>query len=418
MGYANDDLKRLWRIIQKKITADSRYLARMKRVYEKTYAMQERYFVSLSDVRIKRLADRALCAAFRKTVRAQIDAVGIAHMLEPIGIEIEHDIKKCLYKEIRDPKELRHALSLLLSPTAASFLAQEEMDLYAIKSLPESRQKAALKAHSKRYAWIQHSYVGPVDLSASYFAKRMKLLDISWKSLAAERKELIQRLKLSARAKRLLDIIDLTARWQDERKANILKMIGHMGRVLSELSKRTGVSVELLSYCGIRDVYSFSTLSDVSVFQKQLRERRRGVFFLMNDTGDYPISGGEYRSCVGAYESYRKKGHQQTREIHGSCAMLGVVVGRAKICKNLESIHTVKNGDILVTSMTRPEFMPALKRASGIVTDEGGVTCHAAIVARELGIPAVIGTRHATAILKDGMLVEIRAHHGLVKILE
>ncbi|EKE15490.1 MAG: hypothetical protein ACD_11C00157G0001 [uncultured bacterium] len=88
------------------------------------------------------------------------------------------------------------------------------------------------------------------------------------------------------------------------------------------------------------------------------------------------------------------------------------------VCKSVDSIDRVQVGDILVASMTRPEFMPAMKKAAAIITDEGGITCHAAIVARELGIPAVIGTKIATKILKDGMLVEVRANHGLVKIIK
>ena len=68
--------------------------------------------------------------------------------------------------------------------------------------------------------------------------------------------------------------------------------------------------------------------------------------------------------------------------------------------------------------MTRPEFLPAMKKASAIVTDEGGITSHAAIVSRELGIPCIIGTKNATEILKNGDLVEVKANHNMVVILE
>lgn len=68
--------------------------------------------------------------------------------------------------------------------------------------------------------------------------------------------------------------------------------------------------------------------------------------------------------------------------------------------------------------MTRPEFVPLMKMVSGIITDEGGVTCHAAIVSRELRIPCVIGTKIATQFLKDGDLVEVDADHGKIRVLE
>ena len=65
--------------------------------------------------------------------------------------------------------------------------------------------------------------------------------------------------------------------------------------------------------------------------------------------------------------------------------------------------------------MTRPELVPAMKKAAAIVTDEGGLTSHAAIVSRELGIPCVVGTKISTKIFKDGDLVEVNANHGSVR---
>ena len=68
--------------------------------------------------------------------------------------------------------------------------------------------------------------------------------------------------------------------------------------------------------------------------------------------------------------------------------------------------------------MTRPEYVPLMKKASGVVTDEGGITCHAAIISRELGMPCVIGTKIATRMFKTGDLVEVDANNGLVRMLE
>ncbi|OGI35302.1 MAG: hypothetical protein A2407_02495 [Candidatus Moranbacteria bacterium RIFOXYC1_FULL_44_8] len=78
----------------------------------------------------------------------------------------------------------------------------------------------------------------------------------------------------------------------------------------------------------------------------------------------------------------------------------------------------MKKGDILVTTMTTPDYIVALRKASAVVTDEGGMTCHAAIVSRELKIPGIVATKIATKVLHDGDLVEVRANHGVVKILK
>ena len=105
-------------------------------------------------------------------------------------------------------------------------------------------------------------------------------------------------------------------------------------------------------------------------------------------------------------------------EIAGIIANKGKARGKAKIIINVKKEgKKMKRGDILITSMTRPEFLPLLKFAKAVVTDEGGITSHAAIISREMGIPCIIGTKYATKILHDGDLVEVDANKGIVKIL-
>ena len=100
--------------------------------------------------------------------------------------------------------------------------------------------------------------------------------------------------------------------------------------------------------------------------------------------------------------------------IEGLAAAPGVVCGIVKVVPEIEDITKIVKGDLLVTKMTSPSWVPVMKKASGIITDEGGRTCHAAIVSRELGIPCVVGTSNATEILKDGMEVTIDGFNGKV----
>ncbi len=101
--------------------------------------------------------------------------------------------------------------------------------------------------------------------------------------------------------------------------------------------------------------------------------------------------------------------------VKGIAASPGVAVGRAKICLTLEDAkRKLQKGDILVTKMTDPDWVPYMRLASAIVTDEGGRTSHAAIVSRELGIPAVVGTGNATQVLKDGELYTVDGTKGVV----
>ena len=83
-----------------------------------------------------------------------------------------------------------------------------------------------------------------------------------------------------------------------------------------------------------------------------------------------------------------------------------------------KDLNNFKEGEILVSPMTRPEFLSVMQKALAFVTDEGGITCHAAIIAREMKKPCIISTKIATQVLKDGDLVEVDADNGVVRILE
>jgi len=97
---------------------------------------------------------------------------------------------------------------------------------------------------------------------------------------------------------------------------------------------------------------------------------------------------------------------------------LGKVSGRVKIINDISELGKIEIGDILVSIQTTPELLPAMKKASAFVTEVGGITSHAAIVARELRKPCIVGTKIATHILRDNDFVQVDANHGLVRILE
>ncbi len=100
--------------------------------------------------------------------------------------------------------------------------------------------------------------------------------------------------------------------------------------------------------------------------------------------------------------------------VKGLPASPGIGVGKAVVVKDISHLDRVKKGDVLITKMTTPDFVPAMKKAVAIVTDEGGMTSHAAIVSRELGIPCIVGTEKATSLIKDGELITVDATHGIV----
>lgn len=104
--------------------------------------------------------------------------------------------------------------------------------------------------------------------------------------------------------------------------------------------------------------------------------------------------------------------------IHGLGAAPGCRRGRVRVARSPETAGKLQPGEILVCRLTLPEWVPYLTRANAIVTDQGGRLCHAAIVAREFGIPAVVGVEGATRILCTGQLVEVDGTAGEIRVLD
>ncbi|MDV0441890.1 phosphoenolpyruvate synthase [Methanorbis furvi] len=100
--------------------------------------------------------------------------------------------------------------------------------------------------------------------------------------------------------------------------------------------------------------------------------------------------------------------------LQGYGASPGIASGPVVIVTDARDTSRVKEGDVMVSSMTNPDMVPAMRKVVGIITDEGGMTCHAAIVSRELGTPAVVGTKKATTLLKEGQIVTIDGEKGLI----
>jgi phosphoenolpyruvate synthase/pyruvate phosphate dikinase len=146
----------------------------------------------------------------------------------------------------------------------------------------------------------------------------------------------------------------------------------------------------------------------------ELRKRRKGFglrFFKdleMLDTGSANFFWHTYTQT---------HADQNSQNVRGLvvCKGAGVVKGVVKILLDPAKVETFNEGDVLLAPMTSPEYIFAMKKAAAIVTDEGGLTSHAAIVSRELGIPCIVGTKIATKIFRDGDVVEIFPELGEVR---
>ena len=132
----------------------------------------------------------------------------------------------------------------------------------------------------------------------------------------------------------------------------------------------------------------------------------------------------KYEKLIKKYSHFREVKKQSTSKdltkikvLKGIVASKGKAEGKVNVILNPEATKKFKKGEILVTTMTSPKFTIFLKSTPAIITDGGGTLCHAAIIAREMNVPCIVGTKIATKVLKDGDKVEVDAVKGIVKIL-
>lgn len=145
---------------------------------------------------------------------------------------------------------------------------------------------------------------------------------------------------------------------------------------------------------------------------RDLKKRKTCVIMTLN--GDTKVYWNEEADNI-FYEEYKKHVKINEKEIKGQMAYKGLVQGKVYIAENEEEFKNIPENCILICSMTRYNIVPYMKKVKGIVTDQGGITCHAAIISRELKVPTIVGTRKATEVFKTGDIVEVDATHGVVK---
>ncbi|MFH1257420.1 MAG: PEP-utilizing enzyme [Candidatus Micrarchaeota archaeon] len=149
-------------------------------------------------------------------------------------------------------------------------------------------------------------------------------------------------------------------------------------------------------------------------FRKRIAERYQNSALLMENGKVVLMEGEELRKYYGK-EKQVEEVFSHITEVRGTSASPGIAKGTVKVLNSINELEKVKKGDVMVAPSTVPAFVPAMEKAAAIVTNEGGLLSHAAIVSREFGIPCIVGTKIATKVFHDGDLVEVDAIKGIVR---
>ncbi len=149
---------------------------------------------------------------------------------------------------------------------------------------------------------------------------------------------------------------------------------------------------------------------------EELEQRKKVLYVHQYPPGKIEFYFGEQaQKMIDQKEFFKKEVDHTVNEVKGQVGYRGIVTGKVCIVTSRADMNKFQDGDIIVSEMTDPSYLPIMKRALAFVTDEGGMLCHAAIVARELQKPCVIGTKHATKVFHDGDMIEVNAEQGTVK---
>ena len=190
-------------------------------------------------------------------------------------------------------------------------------------------------------------------------------------------------------------------------------------KISRAIAKRNSLGVNQVENCLMSEIYSL--LNNRKIDLTEVNKRNDGFVAVKKGKKWIFYTGKRSQKII---KRVKPVIDHKISSLSGSIANTGKITGKVRVLKNASDkdelnikISEMKKRDILVTEMTRPNLISACKKASAIITDEGGINCHASIISRELDIPCVIGTKIATEILRDGDLVEIDADIGLVKII-
>ncbi|MFH0969538.1 MAG: PEP-utilizing enzyme [Patescibacteria group bacterium] len=153
--------------------------------------------------------------------------------------------------------------------------------------------------------------------------------------------------------------------------------------------------------------------------KKELSTRNNAAFVEFNSSGPAIYSRASAKKMEKKYDNaFLSRFDAMDHKLQGNSTYKGIYQGKARIVLDFQDFKKIKKDEVLVTPMTIPAYYQYIRKAGAIVTDEGAILSHAAILSREFKIPCIIGTKIATKVLKDGQLVEVDANKGVVRILK
>lgn len=423
-----NEQERVRRILVQKFTREPGFVPRIMRAWQKTWrtfnqATQYRHVTQVANYSLRELG-----SLYTRCVDAAIAQARYGYIVEPLHTTGEDDwltaaLRKAVRGRVSKAKE-NAIIATLTTPVFPSFTQEEEWSRAELARMWQSRRrgpafKRALKQHCERFATIRGNYFSVPHLTEREVRSSLRSFKVgaalsnrpALVRVIAKKRTLIRRYHLT-HFRSLIRAGELLTHMQDWRKWGVSKVNDVAFRVTREMSRQIKVPREVLLHATPSEILAASSGNKVN--WKRIAERQEGALFWWTKSGVTIYTGRAVRTLEP--EIFYGITSAQ-KELRGTPAMRGLVQGRVRIVRGINEIRAFRPGEILVANNTTPEFVPAMKKAAAIVAEQGGMTIHAAIIARELKIPCIVGTKIATQVLKDGDRVEVDAERGIVKKL-
>lgn len=431
------------------------------RIHRETIRWNEQYFrfaEKIRKIKLNSSSDKRLLSLHKRLFYLQTMAHGLAQpttwFVDSDGEDLSNFFLGFLrqrIKEINATVEPAVAFSVLTSSAKPTMAFVEEGDfLRILQKIQRSRTlkawfvqntpsemaknlstlpatvKNLIRRHHYAWCWTPYTYLGPA-YKLEYYLEGWKSLvqekadprylirerNRQLLSVQSQRQSLVRGLNLSRREKRLFDIAAEIIWLKGYRKDCYFHGFFVLDLLLAEIGRRGRLSLTQTKYLLPEElplVLGGRDLSEVA------NDRMKFMVIFVNKT-KFRIRTGKEAERFLKKQKIEKAKIVKTNELQGTCACPGKVAGRVKVINLPEDMSKMKKGDILLAYETYPALLPAMKKAAAIVTEKGGITCHAAIVAREMQIPCVVGCQNALANLKDGDRVSVDATEGIIRKL-
>ena len=311
----------------------------------------------------------------------------------------------------------------LIKPIELTYIEAERLDLVSIPIKNKS-----LESHAKKWSHVKNSLLQARFLTAEDFRKdreackdiekEKKYLEGLGKQTKKQIQEFYKKYNISKEMQNVFHVFRTLSEVRDARKEVMIIMVELYASYAKRLAKEFNVQPQYFDNATSSKILAIQTKMDVESLQIMLKKRQDGILLTKYKNELYILTEAEAKEII---VLLHKKLLEAYTEIKGMVACKTnqkKIIGKVRVVMGDKEFSLFKEGEILVAGMTRPEYIPLMKKAKAIITDEGGLTCHAAVVSRELGVPCIIGTQVATKKLKDGAIVELDLEEGRIRVID